>query len=126
MAIPDFQSMMRPVLDAHADGGPHAAAEVRDQVAAALGVTEDDRKVMLPSGGQPLFSNRVAWAVTHLAQAALLERREKRPEENGPGDHEAQVFGDVDPLVRQGGIVEKRQVPDPQGSDAQQPGHGRP
>lgn len=74
MAIPDFQSLMRPVLDVHADGGPHAAAEVRDRVAAALGVTEDDRKVMLPSGGQPLFSNRVAWAVTHLAQAALLER----------------------------------------------------
>jgi len=37
-------------------------------------VTDDDRKVMLPSGSQPLCSNRVAWAVTHLAQAALLER----------------------------------------------------
>jgi restriction system protein len=74
VSIPDFQSLMRPVLEVHADGGPHSAAEVRDRIAAALGVTEDERKVMLPSGGQPLYSNRVAWAVTHLAQAALLER----------------------------------------------------
>ena len=74
MSIPDFQSLMRPVLEVHADSGPHSAAEVRDRIAAALGVTEDERKVMLPSGGQPLYSNRVAWAVTHLAQAALLER----------------------------------------------------
>lgn len=74
MAIPDFQSLMRPVLEVHADGDPHSAGEVRDRVAEAFGVTEDERKVMLPSGGQPLYSNRVAWAVTHLAQAALLER----------------------------------------------------
>jgi restriction system protein len=65
---------MRPALEVHADKGTHSAAEVRDRVGAALGVTEDDRKVMLPSGGQPLYANRVAWAVTHLAQAALLER----------------------------------------------------
>lgn len=29
---------------------------------------------LLPSGSQPLFTNRVAWAVTHLAQAGLLDR----------------------------------------------------
>ena len=29
---------------------------------------------MLPSGRQPLFSNCVAWAVTHLAQVGLLDR----------------------------------------------------
>jgi restriction system protein len=74
VATPDFQSLMRPVLEVHTDGAPHSAAEVRDRVASALGVTEDDRKVMLPSGGQTLYANRVAWAVTHLAQSALLER----------------------------------------------------
>jgi restriction system protein len=74
VAVPDFQSLMRPVLKVHADRGTHSIAEVRDRVAVALGVTEDERKIMLPSGGQPLFANRVAWAVTHLAQAALLER----------------------------------------------------
>ena len=37
-------------------------------------VSDEDRAVMLPSGRQPLFSNRLAWAVTHLAQAGLLDR----------------------------------------------------
>jgi restriction endonuclease Mrr len=37
-------------------------------------VSDEDRAVMLPSGRQPLFSNRMAWAVTHLAQAGLLDR----------------------------------------------------
>ena len=37
-------------------------------------VSDEDRAVMLPSGRQSLFSNRVAWAVTHLAQAGLLAR----------------------------------------------------
>jgi restriction system protein len=37
-------------------------------------VSDKDRAIMLPSGRQPLFSNRVAWAVTHLAQAGLLDR----------------------------------------------------
>jgi restriction system protein len=72
--IPDFQSLMRPVLVIHQDGQPHSIADVRDRVAAAVGVTDEDRKAMLPSGSQPLYSNRVAWAVTHLAQAALLDR----------------------------------------------------
>lgn len=65
---------MRPVLEMHTDGAPHSASEVRDRLATVFGVTGDERKIMLPSGGQPLYANRVAWAVTHLAQAVLLER----------------------------------------------------
>jgi len=54
--IPDFQSLMRPVLAIHEDGRPHHAAELRDRVAAEVGVTDEDRQVMLPSGSQPLYS----------------------------------------------------------------------
>jgi restriction system protein len=74
MAIPDFQTLMRPVLQVHADGQPRQTSEVRDEVAKIFGVTADDRKVMLPSGGSPVYTNRIAWSVTHLAQAGLLER----------------------------------------------------
>jgi restriction system protein len=74
VAIPDFQSLLRPVLEVHVDGRPHFLAEVRDRVAAALGVTDDERKILLPSGRQPTYTNRIAWSVTHLAQATLLER----------------------------------------------------
>ena len=75
MAIPDFQTVMRPMLEVHADGSPRSQAEVRELVAALLGVTEAERKELLPSGKQPTYTNRVAWAGTHLAQAGLLHRR---------------------------------------------------
>jgi restriction system protein len=74
MAIPDFQTLMRPILEVQTDGGPHSQADVRNLVAAKLGVTDAERKELLPSGKQPVFSNRVAWATTHLAQAGLLYR----------------------------------------------------
>ncbi len=72
--IPDFQSLMHPVLEAHQDRQPHSSAELREKVATKVGVNDEDRKVMLPSGSQPLYYNRLAWTVTHLAQAGLLER----------------------------------------------------
>jgi restriction system protein len=74
VAIPDFQSLMRPCLAVHADNSPHTAAELRDRLAELMHVSQQERSLLLPSGSQPLFSNRVAWAVTHLAQAGLLER----------------------------------------------------
>jgi restriction system protein len=74
VAVPDFQSLMRPCLAVHQDRKPHTPADLRDRLAAQMRVSDEDRAVMLPSGRQPLFSNRVAWAVTHLAQAGLLDR----------------------------------------------------
>ena len=74
MAVPDFQSLMRPCLAVHHDRQPHTPTDLRDRLAAQMHVNDEDRAVMLPSGSQPLFSNRVAWAVTHLAQAGLLDR----------------------------------------------------
>jgi restriction system protein len=74
VAIPDFQTFMRPVLAAHADGKPHSVAEIREAVVSMLAITDEDRKVMLKSGRQPRYVNRIAWALTHLAQAGLLTR----------------------------------------------------
>jgi restriction endonuclease Mrr len=74
MAVPNFQSMMRPVLALHVDGLPHTSAEVRDHVAEVMAVTDEDRQVPLPSGRSTRYANRVAWAVTHMAQTLLLER----------------------------------------------------
>ncbi len=74
MAVPDFQSLMRPCLAVHQDGQRYTSAHVRDRIAERMQVTAEDRAALLPSGSQPLFTNRVAWAVTHLAQAGLLDR----------------------------------------------------
>jgi restriction system protein len=74
MPVPDFQSLMRPTLAVHQDNQPHTSANLRDRLADQLEVSAEDRAVMLPSGRQSVFSNRVAWAVTHMAQAGLLGR----------------------------------------------------
>ena len=72
MAIPDFQSLMRPVLALHEDGGTHQLADVRDAIAQEVAVTPDERELLIPSGTAGLYSNRVGWALTYLAQAGLL------------------------------------------------------
>jgi restriction system protein len=75
--IPDFQTLMRPVLVAVDGEVPKSNAQIRDVVAPVLGVSDEDRQVMLPSGTQALFTNRVAWAITHMTQAGLLTRPER-------------------------------------------------
>ena len=72
MAVPDFQSLMLPLLKLSADGQPHSLAEAREALAVAFNVTEAEREELLPSGSQTKFSNRVAWAKSYLQQAGLL------------------------------------------------------
>ena len=72
MAIPDFQSVMRPVLATVQNGAPMPLSEVRVQVAEQFQLTEDERKERLPSGHQTVINNRVGWARTYLNKAGLL------------------------------------------------------
>ncbi len=72
MAIPDYQSLMLPLLDLAADGNEHSICEARDHLASSLELTDAERTELLPSGRQPVFDNRVAWAKTYLQQAGLL------------------------------------------------------
>ncbi|MBS1203011.1 MAG: restriction endonuclease [Chromatiaceae bacterium] len=66
MAIPDFQSIMRPLLEEHEDGQEHRNRDLVAALAVRFGLTEDERREMLPSGGARLFDNRVGWAKTHM------------------------------------------------------------
>lgn len=72
MAVPDFQSLMLPIMEFAADGQEHSLLEVREHLAKRLGVTEQEREELLPSGRQAVFDNRFAWAKTYLQQAGLL------------------------------------------------------
>lgn len=72
MSIPDFQSVMRPVLSAVEDGMPLALSELRERIAEQFQLTEDERKERLPSGNQTVINNRVGWARTYLNKAGLL------------------------------------------------------
>jgi restriction system protein len=73
MSVPDYQSLMAPVLGALADGGDHSLAELRAVLAERLGLTEEDLQAKIPSG-TPLFANRLHWAVTYMYQAGLVSR----------------------------------------------------
>ncbi len=37
------------------------------------GLTDEERRELLPSGQQTIISNRVAWAKAHMRMAGLLE-----------------------------------------------------
>ena len=73
MPVPDFQSLMRPLLELAQDGKEHTLSEARESLAAKFKLTEDDRKALLPSGRSARFNNRVAWARVYLGQAGALE-----------------------------------------------------
>lgn len=72
MPIPDFQSLMRPLLEAHADGKEHLNRDLVAILGERFDLTDEERREMLPSGGARLFDNRVGWAKTHITQAGLL------------------------------------------------------
>src|SRR3990172_5835551 len=72
MAIPDFQSVMLPLMRYCADGKEHAISETTDALADQFKLTVEERKALLPSGVQEIFRNRVAWAKSHLKMAGLL------------------------------------------------------
>lgn len=74
MAIPDFQSCMRPLLFSLVDGAVHSFNDAFEQVCAHFELSEADRNERLASGRQTIIRNRVGWATTYLMKAGLLER----------------------------------------------------
>jgi restriction system protein len=71
--IPDYQSIMLPLLRCLSDNREHKMRDLTDQLAEELGVTEDEKKELLPSGAAPVFYNRTAWAKTYLKKAGLVD-----------------------------------------------------
>ncbi len=73
MAIPDYQSVMKPLLRFTADQLEHSLREAVDSLAVEFKLTQNELKELLPSGQQFIFVNRVGWARTYLKKAGLLE-----------------------------------------------------
>ena len=73
MPIPDFQTLMLPVLKISSDGEIHYIHDAVDELSAQFSLTEDEKSRLLPSGQQPIFYNRVGWARTYLKKAGLVE-----------------------------------------------------
>lgn len=70
--IPDYQSLMLPVLEV-ASKGETSVPLAADAIADRVGLSQSEREELLPSGKQRLLHNRVHWAKFYLSKAGFLE-----------------------------------------------------
>jgi restriction system protein len=74
MTVPDFQTLMRPLLDQYAPSTERAISDVRSALADSFALSAEERAERLPSGSARTFDNRVGWAATYLNRCGLLDR----------------------------------------------------
>lgn len=73
MAIPDYQSIMSPLLDLAGDNETHRVHDAVDLLAQKFKLTAEESREVIPSGRVSRFHNNVTWARTYLKKAGLLE-----------------------------------------------------
>ncbi len=73
MAIPDFQTVMLPLLQFAADQQEKSLREAVAAISDKFNLSDDERVQRIPSGGMTTIMNRVGWASTYLRKAELLE-----------------------------------------------------
>ncbi len=73
MTIPDYQTIMLPLLKVAGDKKEHSIREAIDHIGDLFKLSEQERKEVLPSGRSYIIDNRVGWARTYLKKAGLLE-----------------------------------------------------
>lgn len=77
MAIPSFQDFMLPMLELMRDGEPHKMLDIKEKLAEYFNLSEEEKKMRLPSGKQVVYKFRIGWARTYLYYAGLIERVDK-------------------------------------------------
>jgi restriction system protein len=75
--IPDYQTLMSPLLQAASDGSEKSTREALNVLADQFALTPEEQEKLLPSGNQRIFANRVGWALTYLKKAGLLQGTRK-------------------------------------------------
>jgi restriction system protein len=74
MTIPDYETIMLPLLRFAGDGEEHTVREAFEAMSDVFELSEEERRQLLPSGRQPVIENRVGWAKTYMTKAGLLGR----------------------------------------------------
>jgi len=72
MPIPDYQTLMLPLLKYCGDQKDHKLKDAEQFLSLELNLTEGEKKDMLPSGIMRTFYNRVGWSKWYLQKAGLL------------------------------------------------------
>lgn len=73
MAIPDYQTLMLPLLQFAADKKEHSAKEASEHIANVFNLLEEEKEEVIPSGKEPVIKNRTGWAINYFKKAHLLE-----------------------------------------------------
>lgn len=73
MTIPDYQTIMLPLLKFAGDKKEHSIREAIDSISGLFKLSDEQKKEVLPSGRSYIIDNRVGWARTYLKKAGLLE-----------------------------------------------------
>ena len=71
--VPEYQSLMLPILRALTDGHEQGLTHLRTTVAEQLKLSPEDLDQRLASGSQPVFVNRFSWALQYLKGAGAIE-----------------------------------------------------
>ena len=77
MPIPDFQTLMRPLLVYGQDGGEKNIGEAIKALADEFHLTEQERSQLLPSKKQTTIQNRVYWARFYLDKAGAVKKTDR-------------------------------------------------
>ncbi|MBI5059925.1 restriction endonuclease [candidate division KSB1 bacterium] len=77
MPIPDFQTLMLPVLRSLADGKPRSLTEIVETLAVEYKLSEAERSELMPNGASPRFNYIVRWSMTYLFKAMLASRKSR-------------------------------------------------
>jgi len=73
MPIPDYETLMLPILKLADDGKEHLIREAIEFIIKDFGLTEEEQKQLLPSGATRVIVNRVGWSATYLKKCKLLK-----------------------------------------------------
>lgn len=75
--IPDFQSIMLPLLRLLENGQPKTLNEVMKELTDHYNLSEEHLRIKVPSGQMGLFRNRVGWTRSYLKKAGLIKYPER-------------------------------------------------
>ncbi len=75
MSVPDFQSLMNPVLNLYEKKNVELRPkDIEDEIAELLNLSEEDKNQMIPSNIETILRNRIKWTVYYLFRAGFLVR----------------------------------------------------
>lgn len=72
MAIPDYETLMHPILQYLSDSNVKKTREIINQIIQKFEITPDETKKLITSGRARLIDNRVGWACTYLRKYGLI------------------------------------------------------